>query len=67
MAWVLSSLIFRNEERQVPFVVKRNDRQQRVARQCEVLGNVHPPVPVAVLLPHAVVAFVMVAVLAVRI
>ena len=63
MARVFVVLIFVNEGRQVAFLVKRDDCQVRVARQGEVLGDIHPPVTVAIFLPHAVVAFVMVAVL----
>ena len=44
-------------------LVERDDGQQRVARQGEVLGYVGAAVPVAVFLPHAVIALVMVAVL----
>jgi hypothetical protein len=56
-------LIVGDERGEVALFVEWDNRQQGVARQREVLGDVDSPEPVAVFLPHAVVLLVVVAVL----
>ena len=57
---MLAILVIDNQRWQAVLFIERNDRQQGVARQRKVLGDVDAPVAVTVFLPNVMVALVMV-------